>query len=203
MQQRRVLFHVDARDRAFAHADTCSAIAGDEAAEELEEIGIVADHEHVLPVSVLPEELLEIGVGCVEIERRTYLDLAFVSEFIADKLRGLERTLQGAGNNDIGLDFEGAKHAPHHHALLFAFRDEASFGVELNALAGNSSIGMAHQVEIHVREAGVSGRAESLALNLDFNMFVTLYRVSGCVHPAAEVAAAIEKNSEEFRVMGE
>lgn len=144
MQQRRVLFHVDACDRALAHADAGSAIAGDEAAKELEEIRIVADHEHILTVSILPEELLEIGVGCTEIERRAYLDLAFIPEFVADELGGLERTLQWAGNNDIGLNFKGAKHASHRHALFFAFSDEASFRVELNALAGNSSIGMAH-----------------------------------------------------------
>ena len=78
-----------------------------------------------------------------------------------------------AGDNDIGLDFEGAEHAPHHHALFFAFGDKPALRVELCALAGDSSIGMAHEVEIHGRGAGVSGRAEPLPLNLDFNMFVT------------------------------
>src|SRR5579859_676087 len=118
-----MLFHIDTCDRTFAHADAGSAIAGDEPAKELEKIRIVADHEHVLPVCELPEELLEIGVGCTEIERRAYLDLAFIPEFVADELGGLERALQRAGNNDIRLNFEGAEHASHRHALLFTFGD--------------------------------------------------------------------------------
>ena len=89
-----MLLHVDACDGAFAHADAGSAIAGDEAAKKLEQVRIVADDEHVLPVSVFSEQLLEIGVGCAEIERRAYLDFAFVAEFVADKLGGLERALQ-------------------------------------------------------------------------------------------------------------
>ena len=139
-----MLFHVDACYAALAHADACPAIAGDEPAKELEEVRIVADHEHVLPVCVLSQELLEIGVGCSEIERRAHFNLAVIPEFVADKLGGLERALQWAGNNNVGLNFERAEHAPHDHALLFALRDEPTLRVELRALAGNSSIGMAH-----------------------------------------------------------
>ena len=138
--------------------------------------GLWPTYEHVLTVCILPEEFLEICVRCTEVKRRTHLDLAFIPEFVADKLGGLKRTLQRAGNNDIRLDFQGAEHAPHDHALLFAFCDETPLRVELNALAGNSSIGMAHKVQIHGREAGVSGRVEPLPSKGDFNTLVTFFR---------------------------
>ena len=171
-----MLFHVNAGDGTLAHADACSTVAGDETAEELEEIRIVADDEHVLTVSVFSEQVLEVGEGGTEIESRTDLDLAFIAELIADELGRLQSALQRAGNDDIRLDLEGAQHTSHDHALFFAFRDEPPFGVELDALAGNTSIGMTHEVEVHNREAGVSGRVEPLPLSLNFNMFVTFLR---------------------------
>jgi hypothetical protein len=184
-----MLFHVNAGDGTFAHADACSAVAGDETAEELEEIGIVADDKHVLTVGVCSKEVLEVGVCGTEIESRTDLDLAFIPKFIADELGGLQGALQRAGNDDIRLDLEGAQHTSHDHALFFAFRDKPPFGVELDALAGNTSIGMTHEVEVHNREAGVSGRVEPLPLSLNFNMFVTFLRDS----PARQVFANGER----------
>ena len=94
---------------------------------------------------------MKVGVGGVEVERRTDFDFAFVAEFVADKLCGLQCALQRAGNDDVRLDFEGAEDAPHDHALFFAFGDQAAFRVELRALAGNSGIGMPHEVEVHMR----------------------------------------------------
>ena len=171
-----MFFHVNPRDRSLAHADAGSAISGDEAAKELEQIWIMADHQHILAISVFSEELLEVGVRCAEIERCAYFDLAFISEFVANELRSLQGALQGAGNNDIRLDLESAEHAAHDHALLFTFCDKSPFRVELSALAGNSSIRMAHEVEIHNRQVGVSGRVKPLPSSLDFNILVTFVR---------------------------
>ena len=58
-----------------------------------------------------------------------------------------------------------------------AVRDEAPLGVELDALARNSSIGMPHEVKVH-RGVGVSGRVKPLPLRLDFNTAVICL---GCV----------------------
>jgi len=56
-----VLVHVNAGDGGFAHADARSPVPRDQATEELEEIGIVADEHDVLAVRVLINQLLEVG----------------------------------------------------------------------------------------------------------------------------------------------
>ena len=42
-----------------------------------------------------------------------------------------------------------AKIPAHQHALLLAFFDEPSFGVQQRIFTGNAGVGMTHQVEIH------------------------------------------------------
>ena len=50
LQAGRVVVEIDAGDGALAHADGGSAVAGDEAAEELEEDGVVSDGQHAFVV---------------------------------------------------------------------------------------------------------------------------------------------------------
>lgn len=144
-----MLIHVDASNRTFAHADAGSAIAGNQAAQELEEIRIVSDEEDVLAVGVLVDEFLEIGVGGAEVEGGADFNLAVIAKFVADELGGLESAFERAGDDDIGLDFESAEQAAHQHALLFTFRDEPALCVELGSIAGDSSVGVAHEVKVH------------------------------------------------------
>jgi len=146
-----MLFHIDASHGAFAHAHAGSAVSGDEASEELKQVRIVSDDQNILPVCIFVQQLLEVRVGGVEIERRTNLDFAFVTEFIAHKLCGLQRALKRAGQDDIGLNLERAQDSPHDHALFFSFGDQTAFSVEFRAFAGNSGIGMPHEVEVHMR----------------------------------------------------
>jgi hypothetical protein len=149
LEKGRVLVHVDADNRPFAHANAGPAVPGDEAAEELEEVGIVANEKYVLAVGVLVDELLEIGVGCGEVKGRADFDFAFIAEFVADELSCLKGALQRAGDNYVGLDPEGAEEPTHKHALLFAFGDEAAFGVKLGAFTRNTGVRMTHEVEVH------------------------------------------------------
>jgi len=144
-----VLVHIDASDGTLAHADAGSSIPSDEAAEKLEEVGIVADEHHVLPVGIFVDQLLKVRVARAKVKRRADFDFALVAEFVADELGGLERTLQRAGDDDVGLDFEGAEKPAHEHALLFAFGDKAALRVELCALTRNTGVRVAHEVEIH------------------------------------------------------
>ena len=144
-----MLVHIDAGDSGLAHANAGSAIPGNEAAEELEEIRVVSNEEDVLTVGVLVDQLLEVGVAGAEIEGRTDFDLAVVAKLIADELGGLQSALEWAGDDDVGLDFEGAEEPAHEHALLFAFGDETAFGIELCALTRNTGVRMTHEVQVH------------------------------------------------------
>ena len=146
-----MLFHVDARDRGFTHTYSGTAIAGNEAAQKLEQVRVVSHDQDVLPVRIFLQELLKVRIGGVEVERRADLDFAFIAEFVAHKLCGLQCSLQGTGNDDVRLNLERAEDSPHDHALFFSFDDQTAFSVELRALAGNSGIGMPHEVEVHMR----------------------------------------------------
>src|ERR1700739_323037 len=139
----------------------------------------MSDYKDVLPVGVFLQEPLKVGIGRSEIERRAHLNLAFIPEFVANKLRRLEGALQGTGDDDIRLDFESAQESPHDHALFFAFGDQAAFGVELRALARNSSVRVPHEVEVHGWGVGVSGGAKPLPLKVDLNTAVTKARIGG------------------------
>lgn len=141
--------HVDAGDGALSHADGGGAVAADEAAEELEDVGIVADGQDALAVGIFGEHLLEVGVIGAEGEGGADFDFGFVAQLGADKLRGLEGALEGAGDDDVNLHLEGAEDAGHQHALVFSFLDEGPLGVESRVPAGHSGIGVAHQVEVH------------------------------------------------------
>ena len=121
---------VDARHGAFAHADAGTAISGDDAAQELEKIGIVSHQEYAIAVGILLQQLLESDVIRIRPQRRTDLDLGFVSQFCADELRGLQGPLQGTRGNHVHLHLQRAQHARHEHALFFSFFDESALGIE-------------------------------------------------------------------------
>ena len=136
LQQRRVPVHIDAGDGALAHADGGAAVAGDQAAEELEQVGVVADHQHAFAVgSTLTSMLLEVLEVGGRTERGAHFDLGLVAELRADKLRGLQGALERAGDDHIDLHFEGAEDARHQHALLLAFLDKGALGVESGVFA--------------------------------------------------------------------
>ena len=99
---------IDAGDGALPHADGCSAVAGDEPAEELEEDGVVADGQHAFAVRVLRQHVLEGAEVRIGGQGGADLDLGVVAELGADKLRGLHGALERAGDDDIHLDLEGA-----------------------------------------------------------------------------------------------
>lgn len=152
-----MLVHVDASDRCLAHAYAGAAIRGDQAAKELKETGIVADDEDILAIGEFVEQFLEIGECGVWPERCADLNLAFVAEFVAHKLSRLQGTLQGAGDDQIGLHLEGAENAAHDHALFLAFGDQPALGIELRIIARNSRIGMPHEIEVHGRGLAFAG----------------------------------------------
>ena len=108
-----MVVQVDAGDGALAHADGRAAVAGDEAAEELEGVGIVAHDEDAVAAGVLGQHVLKVGVGSVGTERRADLDFGVVAEFRADQLRGLQGALERARHDDLDLRLERAQHARH------------------------------------------------------------------------------------------
>ena len=154
-----MLVHVNAGDGGFAHADARSPVPRDQATEELEEIGIVADEHDVLAVRVLIDQLLEVGIARSEIESRADFDLALVAQLVAHELGSLQCPLQGARDNHVRLDFQGSEKTAHQHALFFAFSDKAALRVELCALTRNTGVRMTHQVEIHSGGLALSGRS--------------------------------------------
>jgi hypothetical protein len=107
-----------------------AAVAGDQTAEELKKVGVVADGQHAFAVGVFSQQRLEIVIACVGPEGGADLDFGVVAELGAHELRGLQGALQRAGDDDIHLHLEGAEDARHQHALFLAFFDEAALGVE-------------------------------------------------------------------------
>ncbi len=140
---------IDARDRALAHAHAGAAVAGDEPAEELEQVGIVADHQHAVAIGVLFKQLLEVLKVGGRIERGAHFDLGLVAELGADKLRGLQGALERAGDDHIDLDVEGAEGAGHQHALLLAFFDKGALGIQGGIFAPDARVSVAHEIENH------------------------------------------------------
>jgi len=63
-----MLVHIDACDRSLAHADAGAAVSGDEAAEELEQVRIVADEHDVLAVGVFVDQFLEVCIAGGQVE---------------------------------------------------------------------------------------------------------------------------------------
>jgi len=139
-----VAVHIDAGDGAFAHADGGSAVAGDEAAEELEEVGVVSNDQDAFAVRIFCDEGLEVGVVCMEAEGWADFDFGFIAELGADKLGGLKGAFERAGDDDVHLNFERGENARHEHALLFSLFDEGSLAVKDWIVARDACIGVPH-----------------------------------------------------------
>ena len=58
LQEGWMAVHADAGDRALAQADGRAAVAGDHAAKELEEIGVVSDDQDAFAVGILGQQKL-------------------------------------------------------------------------------------------------------------------------------------------------
>jgi len=141
-----VLVHVDAGNGSLAHSNSGASVGGNQAADKLEQVGIMADNQDVLAIRVFFKHLLKGGEVRLGRESRTDLNLAFVPQLVAHKLRSLQGALQWARDDQVWLYFKSIQNAAHHHALFFAFFDETALGVEFRTLAGYASIGVAHQV---------------------------------------------------------
>ena len=141
--------HVDAGYRALAHADGGAAVAGDHAAKELEKHGVVTDGENALAVGIFREHMQEAGVIGVGGERGADLNFSLVAHLGSHKLRGLQGALERAGDDDVQLHVERAEQPRHQHALVLSLFDEGPLGVEERVSAGNSGIGVTHEVEDH------------------------------------------------------
>lgn len=139
-----MVLEIDACDGALAQADGGSAIAGDEVAEKLEEDGVVSDGQHAFVAGVLDQHVLKSGEGGVGREGLADFDPAVKAELCGDKLSGLHGALEGAGDDDVDLDLEGAQEARHQHALVFALLDESALDVKDGVFAAESGAGVAH-----------------------------------------------------------
>src|SRR4051812_24422272 len=156
-----MLVHIYAGDRSFAHANAGTTVSGDESTEKLKQVRVMPDEHDVLPVGVLIDQLLEIGVPGAKVESGADFDLSVIGKFVADELGCLESPLEGAGDDDVRLDLEGTEKVAHEHALLFALCDETTSGVELCTITRNARICMPHEVKVHIRGVGSERAGES------------------------------------------
>ena len=69
--------HVDAGDGALSHADGGTAVAGDHAAQELEEVGVMAHYQHAFAVRIFDQHLLEGGEDEIRKQLMQSLDAFF------------------------------------------------------------------------------------------------------------------------------
>jgi len=144
-----VAIHVDAGDGALAHEDGGAAVAGNETAKELEEVGVVAHNQNAFAVSVPCQHLLKCSEIGVEAEGGADFDFGFIAQLRTHKLRCLQGALERAGDDNVELDLEGGEHARHEHALLFSVLDQSPLGVEGRVFAAESSVSVTHQVKVH------------------------------------------------------
>ena len=161
LQPGRMAVKIDAGDGALAHTDGGAAVAGDEAAQKLEEDGLCPTASMPSRSAYLASMFWNSAKSAVGSRRVADFHFGVVAKLGADKLCGLKSPLQGARDDHVHLHLEGAQHARHQHALVFAFLDEAPLGVENGVLAEHSGTGVAHEVEDHSEEFGEGGRSSS------------------------------------------
>jgi len=168
---------IDTGNRALSHANGGASIAGDQAAEEIEDIGVVADGQYPFAVGILRQHLLKVSVIGSGRQSRAYLDFCLVAQLSGDKLRRLKGALQGARDDYIHLHFECVHNAGHQHALVLALFDEGSLGVESGIVTSDSGVGVAHEVEVHGVGSGGRVICRSFRSSIfDFNTLLTLRR---------------------------
>ena len=81
-----MLVHIDASDRSLAHPDTGTTVSRNDSPQKLEEVRVVSDEHHILPVGVLVDQLLEISVSGAQVESGADFNLAVVGKFVANEL---------------------------------------------------------------------------------------------------------------------
>ena len=107
---------VDACERAFTQADAGGGggwiVVGADAeqmAEELGDVGVVADDEDVFVGGALAEEALELGEAGSGSEGGGDEDFLLVAGFGGDELGGLLGTLEGARDDEVEAGLEGVE----------------------------------------------------------------------------------------------
>jgi hypothetical protein len=109
----------------------------------------VADDEDVLVAAALVEELLEVLEGGFGSQAVGEQDLGFVTGLGADEGGGLEAALEGAGDYEIELNFQGVEDVGEVEAVAFAVLVEGAFQVEEGIFATKTCAGVAEDEEIH------------------------------------------------------
>ncbi len=139
--------HVDARNGAFAHADGGAAVAGNQAAEKLEQVGIVPHGQDSFAVGILRQQCPGNRRNCAFNPSAGLIStLASYPSSVPTNCAVCRARFSGLETiTSIGA-FERAQHPRHQHALLLAFLDQAAFGVEKGIVANGSGIRMAHQI---------------------------------------------------------
>ena len=56
-----MLVQIDARDRTFTHANRSAAVACNQLAQKMKEIGIVSHSQHALVARIVRQHLLKVG----------------------------------------------------------------------------------------------------------------------------------------------
>ena len=123
----------------------------------------MAYDEDAFRLGIISQKGLKISVLAVGLECGVDFDLCFVSELGCDKLRGLEGSFEGAGDDGIDLNLERAEAASHENALFFSVFYEATLGVERGVWPAEAGVGVAHEVKNH-RGSFRRGRSETPAL---------------------------------------
>ncbi len=127
---------VDAGERAFAEADAGGAGGGvvvgadaEEMAEELGDVGVVADDEDVFGGGAVAQKALELGEGGGGSERGGDEDLLLVAGLGGDELGGLLRALEGAGDDEVEVELESVEDVGELEALGLAVLVEGTLDV--------------------------------------------------------------------------
>ena len=205
LELRRPLGDVDAGDCALTQPDCASArrrgmrmaipVPGDQFGDELMQVGIMTHDQDTFAILVLCDQLLQRSAIAVGREGWRGEDRGLETDLGGDELGGLTSSLERAGDDDVNLRFETSQDSGHQHALLLAFFDQAALGIEDRIFAGDASVCVAHEIEIHGFNRAKL-RFEVLCRS-DFNTNVTLTPVTSFVFPRAAWprGAILDQNS--------
>ena len=133
----------------------------------------MSDDEDPITSGELVEEILECGVISAGGQSRRSDDRGLVADFGTDELGGLKRALEGAREDYVYLDIEACENTCHEKALLFAFLDEATFGVKDWIFARYASVCVAHHIDVHTVQFNTKAWLKPLR-RANFNMIVTM-----------------------------
>src|SRR5215470_13440409 len=98
---------------------------------------------------ILLQQPAEVRIGCIRLQRRVELQLAFVSEFVADERSRLSCPLQWTGNDHLRLSVNRSQSAADVSALLDTLGIERPLLVFLGIRNTLARTGMADEVNNH------------------------------------------------------